>query len=52
MKITKYEHAALVVELDNHKVIIDPGSYTKTMPEQHDVKAVVITHIHADHCST
>lgn len=51
MKITKYEHAALVVELNNEKVIVDPGSYTKTMPEQHGVKAIVITHIHDDHCS-
>lgn len=51
MKITKYEHAALVVELKGDKVIVDPGSYTKTMPEQHNVKAIVITHIHDDHCS-
>jgi L-ascorbate metabolism protein UlaG (beta-lactamase superfamily) len=51
MKITKYEHAALVVELNGDKVIVDPGSYTKTMPEQHNVKAIVITHIHDDHCS-
>ncbi len=51
MKITKYDHAALVVELNGDKVIVDPGSYTKTMPEQHNVKAIVITHIHDDHCS-
>jgi len=51
MKITKYEHAALVVELNGQKIIVDPGSYTKTMPEQHNVKALVITHIHDDHCS-
>ena len=51
MKITKYEHAALVVELNGDKVIVDPGSYIKTMPEQHNVKAIVITHIHDDHCS-
>jgi len=51
MKITKYEHAALVLELNNEKLIIDPGSYTKTMPEQIGVKAIVITHIHDDHCN-
>jgi L-ascorbate metabolism protein UlaG (beta-lactamase superfamily) len=50
MKITKYEHSALVLEINGHKVIVDPGMYTKTMPEQHNVKAIVITHIHDDHC--
>jgi len=51
MKVTKYEHAALVLERDGERLIVDPGMYTKTMPEQHNVKAIVITHIHADHCN-
>lgn len=51
MKVTKFEHAALVLEKNGDKLIVDPGSYTKTMPTLSNVRAIVITHIHDDHCS-
>lgn len=49
MKITKYQHACVVVETPG-KVVIDPGAFTTDFPVTADIKAVVITHIHADHC--
>lgn len=50
MKVTKYEHACLVLEQNNEKLIVDPGSYTRPLSAETNVKAIVITHIHDDHC--
>jgi L-ascorbate metabolism protein UlaG (beta-lactamase superfamily) len=49
MKITKLEHACLVIEIDGKKLVIDPGSFTIPLADVIDVVAVVITHEHADH---
>lgn len=51
MQITKLEHACLVLEQGNKRVIVDPGSYTRLVAEYENVEAVVITHMHDDHCS-
>lgn len=51
MQITKLEHACLVLELDNQRIILDPGSYTRPVGEYQNVVAVVVTHMHDDHCS-
>ena len=51
MQITKYEHACLVLEKAGKRVIIDPGSYSKSLTGLEQVVAVVITHMHDDHCS-
>lgn len=51
MQITKLEHACLVLEDSNESIIIDPGSYTRPVGEVQNVLAVVITHMHDDHCS-
>lgn len=49
MKITKYDHACLVIEKDSTKLIIDPGSFT-TLPKDIDsVDFVIITEEHYDH---
>ncbi len=50
MQITKYEHACLVLEQDGDKLIVDPGVYTRPIEGQADVAAVVLTHMHDDHC--
>jgi L-ascorbate metabolism protein UlaG (beta-lactamase superfamily) len=54
MKISKYLHSCLVFELDDYKILFDPGKFSffegLVTPQMfNDVKAVVITHIHPDH---
>lgn len=51
MEITKLEHACLVLEEQGERVILDPGSYTRPVGDFQNVVAVVITHMHDDHCS-
>ncbi|HEV7453812.1 MAG TPA: MBL fold metallo-hydrolase [Candidatus Saccharimonadales bacterium] len=51
MKITKHEHACVVLEDQGKKVIIDPGDFTPTFGSLDNVVAVVVTHVHGDHFS-
>lgn len=51
MQITKLEHACLVLEQDDQRVILDPGAYTRPVGEYRNVVAIVITHSHDDHCN-
>ncbi|MEY4994145.1 MAG: hypothetical protein RIS82_1267 [Actinomycetota bacterium] len=50
MLITKFEHACLVLTEGQDKIIVDPGFYTRPMDAVSGVRAVVITHVHDDHC--
>lgn len=50
MKLTKYEHACIILEDDKgKKIIIDPGVYSNLPTSLTGVEAIIITHIHADH---
>ncbi|MFM5951048.1 MAG: MBL fold metallo-hydrolase [Micrococcales bacterium] len=49
MKVTKLEHATLVLELEGKTLIVDPGFYTRPMDGFKDVVGIVITHNHDDH---
>ncbi|TPW75054.1 MBL fold metallo-hydrolase [Schumannella soli] len=49
MKLTKYEHACLVLEKSDEKLVIDPGSFTTPLFDLTKVAGIVITHEHADH---
>lgn len=49
MKLTKWDHACVVIEKDGRALVIDPGSFTRELPEIDGVAAVVITHEHPDH---
>jgi L-ascorbate metabolism protein UlaG (beta-lactamase superfamily) len=49
MKITKYEHACLVVEEGSARLLVDPGIYTQGFENLEGITAVLITHSHADH---
>ena len=49
MKLTKYEHACMVIEKGDELLVIDPGGYTMPLTDLRKVVAVVITHEHADH---
>ena len=50
MKITKYEHACILLEELDQLLIIDPGMFAKSLPtDLKNVTAIVITHEHGDH---
>ena len=49
MKVTKHEHACLVIEKNDEALVIDPGGFTSPLSDVHGVVAVVITHEHPDH---
>jgi L-ascorbate metabolism protein UlaG (beta-lactamase superfamily) len=49
MRITKLEHAALILEETGHRLVIDPGGLTNPILGLGEVDVVVITHEHADH---
>jgi L-ascorbate metabolism protein UlaG (beta-lactamase superfamily) len=49
MRVTKHEHAALMVEDGGKALIVDPGSFTSPFTELQDVAGIVITHEHPDH---
>src|SRR4051794_38037628 len=49
MVITKYEHACVVIEDSGKRLVIDPGSFAKSLNDLKDISAVVITHVHPDH---
>ena len=52
MQVTKREHACLVIEKADARLVIDPGSYTLPVDDALGVVAVVITHEHGDHWTT
>ncbi|MBM7505098.1 MBL fold metallo-hydrolase [Agromyces aurantiacus] len=49
MRVTKLEHAALVVEQSGSRLFIDPGKFTTPITEASGAVAVVVTHQHDDH---
>jgi L-ascorbate metabolism protein UlaG (beta-lactamase superfamily) len=49
MRITKLEHAAFILEKDGVKLVVDPGSFARPLPDASGVAAIVITHEHGDH---
>ena len=48
MKVTKFEHATLLLALGDDTLVIDPGMFLSAV-EFRNVSAVVITHEHGDH---
>ena len=49
MRITKFGHACLLVEEEDGRLLIDPGSYSSGFEELTGLTGVLITHQHADH---
>lgn len=49
MRLTKLEHATVLVEEAGARLVIDPGSFTRPVEGGAETVAVVITHEHADH---
>lgn len=52
MKITKYPQSCLLIESNNTRIIIDPGSFVAAKYQAElfgPIDAILITHEHADH---
>jgi L-ascorbate metabolism protein UlaG (beta-lactamase superfamily) len=50
MKLTKHEHACVVLEKDGAKIVIDPGSFSSGAAGLiADADAILLTHEHFDH---
>lgn len=50
MKLTKHEHACVVLEKDGESIVIDPGSFSSGAGDIiGGASAILITHEHADH---
>ena len=49
MKITKYGHCCLLIEVGGLRVLTDPGNFSTLQSGARDVDVVLITHEHADH---
>ncbi|KPM51968.1 hypothetical protein ACG83_30805 [Frankia sp. R43] len=52
MKITHHGHACLLVEIDDVRVLIDPGTFSAGHTGLTDIDAIMITHQHFDHFDT
>ena len=49
MRITKFGHSCLQVEVDQANLLIDPGTYSSGFESLTGLTAVLITHQHPDH---
>lgn len=50
MRVTKFEHACLLIDKGGETVVVDPGSFTTPLPDLDGVVvAIVVTHEHNDH---
>ncbi len=49
MKIKKIGHCCLLIEINNTKILTDPGAYSSGQENLSGINAVLITHEHNDH---
>lgn len=49
MKLTKFEHACVVLQKDGATLVIDPGNFSHDFIVPKHVDGIIITHEHPDH---
>ncbi|HVY72871.1 MAG TPA: MBL fold metallo-hydrolase [Candidatus Paceibacterota bacterium] len=49
MKITKFGHCCLLLEVSGTKIVTDPGSFTTEQNNIEGINVILITHEHQDH---
>ena len=49
MRISHLGHAAVLVQTDGARVLIDPGNFSDQWHDETDLDAILITHAHPDH---
>lgn len=49
MKITKFGHCCLLIEVAGKKILTDPGKWSSGFEALTDIDLILITHEHADH---
>lgn len=49
MRITKFGHACLLVEENQTRFLLDPGTMSKGFDKLANIAAILVTHDHADH---
>jgi L-ascorbate metabolism protein UlaG (beta-lactamase superfamily) len=51
MKISKFGHACLLIEVGEARILIDPGAFSSGYETLEEIDAVLVTHQHQDHVS-
>src|SRR3989344_1783026 len=49
MKITKFGHCCLLIEIDGVRILTDPAMFSKGHESVRNIDIVLITHEHPDH---
>ena len=49
MKITKFGHCCLLLEIEGTRLLTDPGVFSTGEDQVRDIDAILITHEHTDH---
>lgn len=49
MRVTHLGHACLLVESDDTRLLIDPGTYSQGFETLRDLDGIAVTHLHPDH---
>jgi L-ascorbate metabolism protein UlaG (beta-lactamase superfamily) len=49
MRLTKFEHSAIMLEQSGKRLFVDPGSFTTPITDALEAVGIVITHEHPDH---
>ncbi|MDO5710722.1 MAG: MBL fold metallo-hydrolase [Micrococcales bacterium] len=50
MRLTHYGHSCLLIEIADHRILFDPGTFSAGFEDLRNLNAIVVTHQHPDHC--